>query len=160
MVWGKKDHRPPGKKGKVVWKDPNAKALHDATVHKILCTPVYLNSLDPSNEMMNFLARGAGFSYVMNVPYIEGYSRENRDAPILSAAHWLKTGDQFNGVKGFNVGTLALYLGQIRSTERRAGVDVQAIRHLFVVGGERWIIIDLGDDELVPMEMWNKSDVI
>lgn len=155
-----KDMRPPGKKGKLVWKDETAKIVHEANVKRNVETPYFIYENDLSDKMNSALSKGPGTSFIMKVSFASTEEPGKRIFQLLQLAYSDQKAPYHTLF--FPAGTVAMYLGQARSEEARYGnirnengsmrTNVLAVRHVFLVGGARVIISPLDEQFITPLD--------
>jgi hypothetical protein len=122
--------------GKVVWND-GEQTQHRINAERVITLPRYLRVIEPNADITKAMKLGAGTPFVLSKPMAVKVERDRRIAAVVVK------GRNKRSPQIFEPGTLAIYVQTVRSPERRRGVEVQAWRHIFLIGSFRCIILDV-----------------
>lgn len=133
-------------KGKIVWKS-GEETQHKLDVERERTLPRFFPIIEPDVIRTRELAKGPGVMFVTR-RVMRQLDDVKRIAPLLHAQQRINA-DKLETTRAFKPGALAIYLGQERSPEWRSGHEVSVLRHIFLIGGVRWMVEDI--NELDPL---------
>lgn len=119
-------------KPKVTWTDKtgiNAKQVESNL-------PYYQRPQDIPRDIAEHMGRGPGALFTLKVGMYPAVDSGYAFAPLYP--HYGP-----DGSAQIKKGSLVMYAGDIRASERKNGDVVQAVKHTFIISGGRYIIVDL-----------------